>query len=250
VLLIIEGRLIPPNIPGRSYFYLITSGIIGLTLGDLCLFTAFVIIGARRSLLIFSVSPIIAALIAWFLLDEKLSPYAVAGIFVTVLGIWWVIAERQKNGDGFDENKKLAFGVILAVGGAFGQAAGLVLAKAGMDNTIEPLPATFIRMVAAALAIWLIGIIKQDNFITLRKLKDMKIFGLILGGGICGPFLGVWLSLVSVKYTEAGIAAAIMATVPVIIIPLVIIFYKEKVSLRALIGAVITAGGVAILFLS
>jgi len=58
------------------------------------------------------------------------------------------------------------------------------------------------------------------------------------------------LSLVAVRHTEAGVAMAIMGTVPVLVIPLVIIVFKEKVSLRALIGAVITAAGVAMLFLS
>jgi drug/metabolite transporter (DMT)-like permease len=56
------------------------------------------------------------------------------------------------------------------------------------------------------------------------------------------------MSLVAVKNTEAGIAAAIMATVPVLVIPLVIIVYKEKVSIRAIFGAILASAGVAILF--
>jgi drug/metabolite transporter (DMT)-like permease len=249
-LLITEGRLFPAQLSSSATAYLVLSGIIGLTLGDLCLFTAFVIIGTRLTLLIFATSPIIAALIAWPLLGEALGFWAVAGILITISGVVWVVREKGNGAHSFASGKKLLYGILLAMGGAAGQATGLVLAKAGMGATIEPLPATFIRMIAATGAIWLIGLIRRDNLTTIQKLRDRTALLLAIGGSICGPFLGVWMSLVAVRHTSAGIAATIMATVPVLVIPLVIIIYKESVSLRAVLGAIITAGGVAILFLS
>ena len=64
------------------------------------------------------------------------------------------------------------------------------------------------------------------------------------------PGKGVWLSLVAVKHTAAGIAATIMATVPVLVLPLVIVFYRERVSPRAAAGAIVAVAGVALLFLA
>jgi drug/metabolite transporter (DMT)-like permease len=251
-LLITTGRLLPAGIQSTSYYYLILSGIIGLSLGDLCLFRAFVLIGTRLTLLIFSVSPIIAAIVAWIMLGEELGFMAIGGIFITILGISWVTVERRPgNGPtGKPDAGPRGLGVILALCAAAGQALGLVLAKAGMGETLDPLPATFIRMVAATVAIWLYGTFMGDTRQTVSKIKDRRAMLLALGGSICGPFLGVWLSLVAVKHTETGIAAAIMGTVPVLVIPLVIIFYRENVSIRAVFGALITAGGVALLFLS
>jgi drug/metabolite transporter (DMT)-like permease len=250
-MLVTTGGLIPPETGYRAFIYLALSGIIGLVLGDTCLFRAFVLIGTRLSLLIFTISPIIAALTAWILLGETLSLPAVIGIAVTVLGVAWVTAERSHhNGNSnYADKGSRGLGVVLAVAGAAGQAIGLVLAKAGMSDNIDPLPATFIRMLTAAIAIWLFSLITGNIKKTGQKIKDKRALLLALGGSICGPFLGVWLSLVAVKNTEAGIAAAIMATVPVMVIPLVIIVYKEKVSARAFLGAVLAAGGVALLFL-
>jgi len=251
MLLIIDGRILPAGISSTSYYYLIASGIIGLSLGDLCLFSAFLIIGTRLTLLVFAASPIITTIIAWLLLDETLNIYAITGIFITIAGIAWVTAERQKNGNSQNQpSRSRALGVLLALGGATGQAVGLVLAKAGMGDSVDPLPATFIRMVAAAGAIWLFGLFKGDTIKTLKKMSDRRAMLLAIGGAICGPFLGVWLSLVAVRHTATGIAAAIMASVPVLVIPLVIIFYHEKVPLRALIGAVIAVGGVVLLFVA
>jgi drug/metabolite transporter (DMT)-like permease len=104
-------------------------------------------------------------------------------------------------------------------------------------------------MISAGLALWLIGAFRGDLKEAAEKFRNRRAMLLALGGSICGPFLGVWMSLVSVKHASAGVAAAIMAIVPVTVIPLVIIFYKEKVSLRAIFGAIIAVGGVVILFL-
>jgi len=67
-------------------------------------------------------------------------------------------------------------------------------------------------------------------------------------GACFGPFLGVSLSLVAVKYTYVGIAATIIALVPVMVSPMVIIVYREKVSLRAVLGAILALAGVAMLY--
>ncbi|PWB71119.1 EamA family transporter, partial [candidate division GN15 bacterium] len=68
-------------------------------------------------------------------------------------------------------------------------------------------------------------------------------------GAVFGPFLGVWSSLVAVSLIETGIAATLNATTPVLIIPTVILVFKEKVTLRAMLGAVVAVIGVALLFL-
>jgi len=68
-------------------------------------------------------------------------------------------------------------------------------------------------------------------------------------GSLFGPALGVSLSLVAVEYARVGVAATIMAIVPVLIIPFVIVLDREQVSPRAVAGAAVAVGGVALLFL-
>ena len=254
-LYITTGRLPPESVTPYAYYYLIASGVIGLAIGDTFLFRAFVILGPRMTLLIFTTSPIIAATYAWILLGETLNLMAMIGIAVTLSGVAWVTAERQHKQtqpltNNYADKGSKTTGVLMALAGAAGQAIGLVLAKAGMQDGLEPLPATFIRMVAAGAIIWLYSLIAGDIKNIRERYKDGKALLLATGGAVCGPFLGVWMSLVAVRHTEAGIAASIMAVVPVLVIPLVIVFYKEKVSLRAMIGAAIAIAGVAVLFLA
>lgn len=72
---------------------------------------------------------------------------------------------------------------------------------------------------------------------------------LIALGSLVGPFIGVSLQLISLQYTTAGVSSTIIAIMPVLIIPLSIIIYKEKITAREILGALCSVLGVGILFL-
>ena len=57
------------------------SGFIGLVIGDSALFKSFAEIGPRISMLIMSLNPAIAAIIAYFVLGESLSIWGILGIY-------------------------------------------------------------------------------------------------------------------------------------------------------------------------
>jgi drug/metabolite transporter (DMT)-like permease len=80
--------------------------------------------------------------------------------------------------------------------------------------------------------------------------KDKRLMLIVILGSIIGPYLGITLSFIALTHTKVGIASTLMSTVPVLILPLTHYFYKEKISLKAIIGAVITVGGVSMLFLT
>jgi drug/metabolite transporter (DMT)-like permease len=61
--------------------------------------------------------------------------------------------------------------------------------------------------------------------------------------------MGVTFSMVAVSYTEAGIAQTLMSLMPILIIPIVWLLYKEKTNWRGIFGAITAVVGVAILFL-
>lgn len=59
-----------------------------------------------------------------------------------------------------------------------------------------------------------------------------------------------WLWLLAVQHTKAGVAATLMALVPVLILPVLIVVKRERISARAWIGAGVAVAGGALLFLS
>ena len=80
--------------------------------------------------------------------------------------------------------------------------------------------------------------------------NDKKAFLFTVIGSILGPYFGITLSLVSITYAKIGIASTLMATVPIIMLPMVRFYYKEKLSWIAIGGAFIAVAGIAMLFLA
>jgi drug/metabolite transporter (DMT)-like permease len=246
-----------PNASNSQWLYMGLSGIIGLVLGDLGYFSALVIIGPRRSVLLMSLAPIFSAILAYFVLGEILGIWAIIGILITLSGVGLVILEREEKSSEVSLSKSQKIkGNLFGLVGSLGQGIGLVFSKYGMvfaaQNSkvpLNPLSATLIRMIVAAAFIWFFLLILGKLPHVMNSFKDKKGLSRALGGAVTGPFLGVWLSMIAVTFTHTGIAATLMSLMPVFIIPLLWILYRQKTNWRGSAGAVIAVGGVAILFL-
>ncbi len=70
---LLRGSLFPLDAPSHAGLWLSLSGLVGFTIGDLLLFRALVVIGARVSMLMMALVPPITALIGWVTLGETLS---------------------------------------------------------------------------------------------------------------------------------------------------------------------------------
>lgn len=242
-----RGRALPLDASVHAWGWLALSGLIGFTVGDLCLFRAFVLVGSRISMLLMALVPPFAAIIGWIMLGESLAPSDLLGMALTVGGVVWVVQERPKvKTDASSRDRKM--GMLLGALGAFGQAAGLVLSKVGMGD-YNPFAATQIRVLAGIVGFSLLFVFIGWWPKVFSALKNKRAMGFTALGGVFGPFLGVSLSLLAVQYTEAGVAATLMALVPVFIIVPAILIKKEKVSYRAMQGSVVAVAGAAVLFL-
>ena len=241
-----RGLWWPRDASLHNWIWLSVSGLIGLTLGDICLFRAFILVGARISALVMAFVPVISALISWLFLGEVLSRLDQAGMLLTTAGIVLVVSGRRTDDNGLPVHYSPQ-GLMMALGGALGQAVGLVFSKYGM-GAYDAFAANHIRLLAALAGFVLIFSLTGRWHVladSLRHRSGMAYTGI---GSFFGPFVGVSLSLYAVQHTQVGIAATIIALVPIFIIPPSIIFKKEKIGPRDVIGALLAVGGSAMLF--
>jgi drug/metabolite transporter (DMT)-like permease len=247
-------RTILPMASNAEWFWMGASGVVGLGIGDSALFAAYVTIGPRRSLLVYASAPIFAALSAYLMLGEIMPTLAIVGIAVTLAGIVIVVLERDgRSGEIGLSMKAKSYGVFLALIGAVGQGVGLALAKKGIDSNpqivLDPLSAALMRMILGALSLWLV-MLSAGKLPGLRwAINSSQGMSETVAAAFIGPFLGVTLSMVAVTYAETGVAQTLMSLMPVLIIPVVWILYRQRTSWRGILGAVIAVFGVSILFL-
>jgi drug/metabolite transporter (DMT)-like permease len=227
--------------------WLSLSGFVGFVFGDLFLFKAFTVIGSRFSMLIMTLVPPITALFGWIILGEHLTLVNYFGMALTFTGI--ALAIFNRNGAGEKLSLKLApSGILYALGGAVGQALGLILSKLGVKD-YDPFSATQIRVIAGLAGFSVLITLMRRWKNVGKAITDRKSMKALTLGAFFGPFLGVSFSLIAVIYTEAGIASTIMALVPIFIIIPYAILYKERIKPAEVIGAVISVAGVALFFI-
>ena len=251
---IYRGSILPVDASGRTWFILVISGLIGFTFGDLCLFQAFVVIGARISMLLMALAPPITAVIGWLFLGETMTLRSIAGMALTLTGIAIVVLKRPPASEEDEPSRKRVrfsyplWGILLGLGGAFGQAIGLVLSKYGMHG-YDPFASAQIRVIAGIGGFVIIYSFWNIWKTARRALSNTTAMVQLSVGAFFGPFLGVSFSLLAVQLTSTGIASTIMAMVPVLIIPPSFLLFKDKVTSKEILGAVLAVSGVALFFL-
>jgi drug/metabolite transporter (DMT)-like permease len=248
-----------PDITSGQCWYLGLSGLLGLTICDQFLFTAFVDIGPRRSLLILTLAPLFALGLGVAYLDELLGPLALLGVGLTLAGVLWVLLERRQGKEATVLGGHFKRGVVLVIIAAALQAAGALLAKRGMGHGdlpavehLDPLAATHVRMVFG-----LLGAIPLLAWSQLRRraAKPKRAAGerragliYVTLGAVFGPFLGVWASVIAYDRAPLGVAQTLCSLSPVFILPFVFRLYGERVGARGLLGSLLAIGGAALLF--
>ncbi|MBU3199892.1 DMT family transporter [Clostridium estertheticum] len=242
-----RGMILPIDASSSAWLWLTFSGIIGFVIGDLFLFQAYVEVGARISMLIMSTVPPITAITGFLLMGEKITVLGLAGMLITIVGISLVILTKNPG------NKKVRLshpikGLVYAFIGALGQAFGLVFSKFGMGS-YDPFAATQIRIIAAIIGFSIvISVLKKWGELVVA-VKDRRAMKYISIGSLFGPFVGVSLSLLAVQHASTGVVSTITSITPILLIPVSIIVFKERIAPREIFGAVITLLGISLLFI-
>ena len=262
---IVYGTWWPEGIASQ-FVFLAMSGLIGLVIGDQLLYTAFVDIGPRLTLLLMTTTPIFAGLLGLAFLGETLGLVELLAVGMTIGGVAWVISERKGTRADRAVHKHFVRGVVFALFAAACQAIGAWLSKqgmghgiAGVEEKMDPLSATMVRMSFALVMIAPLMVLHVRR--QRRRWRDGESearvhAGTTLGGigftalgAIAGPFLGVWASLIAYDRAPLGIAQTMCGLSPVLILPLMPFIYRERLTWRAVMGAVIAVAGTALFFL-
>ena len=233
------------------------SGVVGLAAGDYFGFTSFAILGPRIGSIFSTLAPTAALFSGYFLVHERINIIGIIGIAITIAGVIWLTLTRSAKATMKDhEHGKVGKGILFGILSAICQGVGVVLANKGFQSQINnanvpAFQATWLRMVCATSAVFLITIIRGKLKEVAKPVLENKNNGIIytVGGTIFGPVIGVSLSMtaISLLNNKPSVAQTIFSLVPVMVLPLSYLFYKEKITLKSVLGALIAITGVLVL---
>lgn len=239
-----SGHLLPLEASVTSWLSLLLSGFLGFSLGDTFLMKSFQALGARLTLLIFSFAPVLTAILSYFLFHEKLSAINISGMVLVIAGIVLVISGKQVN-----RGAKLSLqGLMFALAASLGQALGTIFSKFGLED-ISPLPATQVRLLGGLAGMAFMMTVSRRRVALKQAFQSANGRVVMLSGAVLGTLIGVSLSMAALQLTKGAIASTLMSTMPILILPISVLFLKEKLSARDIAGAVLSVAGMAVLFI-
>jgi len=232
-----------------SQLFVVASGLVGLVLGDTALFGSVARLGVHRALLLQTLAPIFTAVIAAVWQSERIGALQGIGGLAILFGVGLVVAPQTggKTGGASKAVRWAWAGVGLGVLAAFGQGAGLVLAKVGMLD-LPVAAASFLRLAAAAVGMTLVS----GGLATpmIRLLRTPAALKRVVPATLLGTYLALFLMMAGVALAPAAVAAVLLSTSPIFSLVLGAVRQRRWFSARELVGTLTAMAGVAVLTLA
>ena len=240
----------PGHLEGRQIGLLLASGIIGLGIGDIFYFYALLRIGARRALLLWLTAPPLAAILGWIFLGESIATLGWIGIALTLVGIGVVQSEKdEKEGDEEPLSRKiLLIGTGAGILAGLGQAIASVFNKIVLIENVSAIQVTQLRLVGAVifLTLWAVAFGRLKS--SMSPFFKKRIFTVATIAVIAGTVLGLLGMSYSQGMIEIGLSNTLTSTSTLWALPIGLIFFKDKITLRTILGTAVAFGGVALVF--
>lgn len=263
LLLVMTGSCVPMYADAATWGWLSLAGLVGYVFGDICLFRAYQEMGSRYGQLFMTLAPLFSAIGGYFVFREELRPITWIAIALILLGIGMSVMGRGSDSGTHHIQLKISpKAAFLGIGAAMGQGIGLVISKIGMfsyeaslpvgvgeESVMMPFAATLIRCLAAIVGFVAIMLLRHQSAEVPEMMRNRKAMIPMVIATVFGPVLGVSLSLLAVMYTSTGIAATLMALVPIFILLPSALFLHQRITLLDIAGAFVAVGGVALIFL-
>lgn len=272
---------------GAGWTFFFWSGVLGMGLGDIAVFAALPLLGARLTVVMTQcLAAPVAALAEWWWLGTVLTPAQIGCSAVILSGVALALAPSRAHPPRVPVK---LIGVVFGVLSAFGQGLGAVLSRKAYEltntagDTIDGMTSTYLRILGGLLITLLYfalqhlytqkrnsGLVisssgssapvfsptplsrpteKEEN--TTHKRDDVsprsesmfRRWRWALVNGICGPVIGVSCYQWALSTTASGIVLPIVATTPIVVVPLAYWLDGDRPTRRSLIGGVIAVAG-------
>jgi len=203
---------------------LLASGVVGIALGDSFYFAALRRLGTRRTLTLEAGGPVVTALGGAVFLREIPAPQQWFGVGLIVLAVL-VVARQQPPGlprpspPAAQRPGTQRLGLLLALAALLCGSGGALLSRAALlASDLSPLQSATVRLAAAAAV--MLPLLRQWPPPGVRPRLAWRRWPLVLLATLLGTTAGIVLQQTALQHLPAGLAVALLATAPVMALPL------------------------------
>ncbi|MGR5120877.1 DMT family transporter [Vibrio astriarenae] len=228
---------------------MILSGLIGIFIGDTALFACLNRMGPRQAGLLFSCHAVFSVILGFFIFSETMTSIELVGsllVFIGVAGAIFFGRKKPSNSKLEQVSGSLHIGISLGLVAALCQALGGIIAKPVMMTGIDPVAASAIRMISAFIAHSLFRL-TGAKIAKATQPMNRRIFAITALNGFIAMAVGMTLILYALKEGHVGMVALLSSTTPVMLLPLLWLYTKQRPNRYAWIGAFLAVSGTALL---
>ena len=244
------GAMRPPSATGIVGFLL--AGVFSTYLGRWLFFKSIETAGPARASSFQTSSPIITAVLGWIVLGQTLSPLAVLGIALGVVGLATTgmgSRLRRTIPDPATPSINMRAFVLIGLGSSGAYAVSQILRAAAIYSWNEPVAGVALGAAAGSMAL---VIVQRKELTTLREriTAQPRAAGAYAGVG-CMQVVAQTMAIAALAHIPASIAALITMCTPLVVVPVSLVLFKnrEGIGIAVVLGMLITLGGMALTML-
>ena len=245
---------------GAGFPVFVLSGLAGIGLGDSGYFQALPRLGSRRTVLLTQcLTAPFAVIIEWLWLGTKLNTPQLLSIAVILAGVAIALAPREHLKI---TAQQMAAGVAGTVVAALGGGLGAVLSRKAYavahaaGEHPDPVTTGYQRVIGGAIALGLLLlVVKWRNARSHGGLLESKSFQVsfdkwrrlwpwVVANSLAGQTVGVSCMQWALENTSAGVVSAVIATTPILLLPMTRVVDGERIGVRSAAGAFTAVAGV------
>jgi len=260
----------PETLRAQSFCWFFLSGLVGFGLGDVALFLAYERLGSRLTILLnLCLAPVFAMALEWLWLGNALGYRVVLCVGMILAGVTMALRPGTDHRQRMERRGRFGVGVAAAVVAGLGQGFGAVISRkaesvaVGIGLEINGISAAFQRVLAglvfAALTVAAIQLVRRWRERKAGPGAGKPPLGpgislprgaallWLLGAALFGPVIGVSCFQWALISLESGIVLAVVATTPIVMMPLAALSEGDHPTRLAIVGAVVGVVGVVLL---
>jgi drug/metabolite transporter (DMT)-like permease len=223
-------------------FLLVASGAIGVAVSDTLFHASLNRVGAGVSAIIDTLYSPLTVLLAFVVLDERLTVLQLVGMTLVLGGVSAAARHQPPHGVA---PRQVAVGVTLGVIAMLALAVAIVIVKPVLDRS-PLLWAVTVRQVGCLAVMLPAALASPRRGRILATLQPSGVWLHALPGAVLGSYLGLMCWVGGLKYTKVGVAAILNQSSTIYILILAAIFLEEPFTRRKLVASLVALAGIVL----